>query len=103
MMAEPPWLAAEPTARAKLTAIMAAVRRCHEECGNRQSHPTGPHMTTSMAEVFIGQLLIRAAASERERIRELAERMGAGYYDLSGGGIHPATYAPFADLLREES
>jgi hypothetical protein len=61
MTPEPEWLAAEPTAQRKVTAIMAAVRRCYAECPiGDPSEATGPHITTTMAEVFIGQLLIIA-------------------------------------------
>lgn len=48
--------------------------------------------------------LIRA--SEREACAQMAEQMGAGYYTreaILSGGIHPSSYEPFADLLREES
>jgi hypothetical protein len=72
-MAEPDWLAAEPTDRAKLTAIIAALRRCYAECGGHGHAPGSPHITTTMAELFIGQIMItadeRIRASERERIR----------------------------------
>src|SRR6202035_5452170 len=95
MTPEPDWLAAEPSARAKLTAIMAAVRRCYAECTEPQlTPPTGPHLSTVMAELFIGQLLMVAARdgdlnlagacmegvrAERERIAELAVGLHATY------------------------
>jgi hypothetical protein len=100
---EPDWLAAEPTAQRKLTAIMAAVRRCYAECWpplrQRTVEPTGPHLSTTMAEVFLGQLLMQAAADEREACAELATERGARYGSVGGSSIDSL---PFADLLRAE-
>jgi len=59
MMTEPEWLAAEPTDRAKLTAIMSAVRRCFAECSEPRLKPTGPHMSAAIAELLIGQMMMR--------------------------------------------
>ena len=77
MMAEPEWLAEIPSARAKLTAIMAAVRRCLAECRTDPEKRTGPHMTMAMAELFIGQLLMaaedRIPADERFVVLERPE------------------------------
>ena len=53
----PDWLAGEMTDHERLRKILAAVHRCyleHPECG---TVPTGPHMTISMAEQFIAQML----------------------------------------------
>lgn len=97
MMDEPEWLAAEPTDRAKLTAIIGAVRRCYAECPGSGAPATGPHMTTTMAELFIGQMMItadqRIRASERERIRVLSDGVAAAYAPITGG------LAPFSELL----
>ena len=78
MMAEPDWLAEIPSARAKLTAIMAAVSRCYAECPlGSPDDQTGPHITTTMAELFIGQLLMaaedRVPADERFVVLERPE------------------------------
>lgn len=54
----PDWLAGETSDRERLRKIMAAVHRCyieHPEGGGMV--PTGPHMTISMAENFIAQML----------------------------------------------
>lgn len=64
-IAEPGWLAAESTDRAKLTAIMTAIRRCYAECP-ADAHPSGPHISTSMAELFIGRMLREAAAEDEQ-------------------------------------
>jgi hypothetical protein len=65
---EPDWLAAQATDLAKLRAIMGAVRRCYAECPVDPNERTGPHMTTSMAEEFIAQLMTAEVAStNRER------------------------------------
>ncbi len=53
----PDWLAGEMTDRDRLALIMAAVRRCYAEHSGGGMVPTGPHMTTSMAEEFIAQML----------------------------------------------
>lgn len=67
-MAEPDWLAAQATDLAKLRAIMGAVRRCYAECPVDPKERTGPHMTTSMAEEFIAQIMTAEVAStNRER------------------------------------
>lgn len=68
-MAEPDWLAAKATDPAKLRAIMGAVHRCHMECPSAATEDrTGPHITTSMAEVFIAQMMeAETASTARER------------------------------------
>lgn len=86
ILPEPDWLAAEPTARAKLAAIMAAVRRCHSQCGCPldETAPDGPHLTTTMAELFIGQLMMTAEsvavianAHRAEGLRQFAADLDA--------------------------
>lgn len=129
MIAEPDWLAAEPSARAKLTAIMAAVR-AHYTVSGPPSDCGRPRITPAVAEVLIGQLLIVAAGdgdltlagaymegvrAERQRIADLAREVGARYDETkpcSCGRTRPdgspcvelvRPGVPFADLLREES
>ena len=53
----PDWLAGEMTDRERLRKIMAAVHRCYMEHPEGGMVPTGPHMTTDMAEIFISQML----------------------------------------------
>lgn len=106
-IAEPGWLAAEPTDRAKLTAIMAAIRRCYAECP-ADAHPSGPHISTSMAELFIGRMLMEAAAAEREHIRQLAIESDAYYtrrpaHDDGGLEYIQECDVPFADLLAADT
>jgi hypothetical protein len=79
MMAEPDWLAAEPTAQRKVTAIFAAVRRYYA-ASRTPSERGQPCLGLTTAELFIGQLLLKAAADEREACAQLAEQMGAGCY-----------------------
>ncbi len=54
----PHWLASETSDRERLRKIMAAVNRCYmEHQPGRQESPSGPHMTISMAEEFIAQMM----------------------------------------------
>jgi hypothetical protein len=53
----PDWLATEKTDRDRLAKILAAVHRCYMEHPEGGQVPTGPHMTISMAENFIAQML----------------------------------------------
>ncbi len=54
----PDWLADAETDRKRLSKIMAAVHRCYmEHEPGRQEPPSGPHMTISMAEQFIADML----------------------------------------------
>ncbi len=57
MLTLPDWLAGEMTSQERLHKILAAVHRCYMEHEDGGQVPTGPHMTISMAEVFIGQML----------------------------------------------
>lgn len=95
MMAEPEWLAAEPTDRAKLTAIMAALRRCYAECGGHGQAGDSPHITTAMAEMFIGQMMITAEARITSAVVETA---AAGDF---GDAIRSATDDVMARRLAE--
>jgi hypothetical protein len=53
----PDWLT-DMTDRERLRKIMAAVHRCFVECEpGRRVPPSGPHMTMTMAEQFIAQML----------------------------------------------
>lgn len=103
MMAEPEWLAAEPSDRAKLTAIVAALRRCYAECPGSGAPATGPHMTTTMAELFIGQMMItadeRIRASEREQIRPLVAEWRADAKRMEHS--HPSACANFRDAAND--
>jgi hypothetical protein len=58
---EPDWLAAEPTARAKLTAIFAAVRRYYA-ASRTPSERGQPCLGLTTAELFIGQMMTKASA-----------------------------------------
>ena len=62
-LAWPSWLE-DLTDRERLGAIMAAVRRCYEEHPPGGMVPTGPHLTTSMAEQFIGRMLRPTPAAD---------------------------------------
>lgn len=53
----PDWLADAETDRVRLSKIMAAVHRCYMEHPEGGMVPSGPHMTVSMAEEFIAQML----------------------------------------------
>jgi hypothetical protein len=53
----PEWLASETSDRERLRKIMAAVHRCYMEHPEGGIVPTGPHMTISMAENFIAQMI----------------------------------------------
>ena len=53
----PGWLAGETSDRERLRKIMAAVHRCYMEHPEGGMVPSGPHMTISMAEQFIAQML----------------------------------------------
>lgn len=98
MIPEPDWLAEVDGEQAKLAEIMGAVARCHLECPAGGGTYTGPHLTTSMAGVFLGQMLTRARSAEREACAVLAERVDA----RSPAGDHaPAmSFQSFANLLR---
>jgi hypothetical protein len=69
----PEWLTGM-TDRERLSKIMMAVHRCYmEHEPGRQEPPSGPHMTISMAEQFIAQLLPGgqdAQPSDEDRIRD---------------------------------
>jgi hypothetical protein len=61
----PGWLAGIPD-RERLRKIMAAVHRCYmEHEPGRQDPPSGPHMTISMAEEFIAQMLPGHTSQDR--------------------------------------
>jgi acetone carboxylase gamma subunit len=53
----PEWLAGAVTSQERLQKILAAVHRCYMEHDDPAQVPTGPHMTISMAENFIRQML----------------------------------------------
>lgn len=53
----PEWLAGDLTDQERLRKIMAAVHRCYMEHESHGQVPSGPHMTISMAENFIRQML----------------------------------------------
>jgi len=53
----PDWLADAGTKRERLRLIMAAVRRCYMEHPEGGMVPGGQHMTISMAEEFIAQMI----------------------------------------------
>jgi hypothetical protein len=94
-MAEPDWLAGQATDLAKLRAIMAAVHRCFMECPTGDGEPTGPHITTGMAEIFIGQMLDRAV---KETSRAAAVMAAAGDF---GDAVRAATEEVMTARLAE--
>lgn len=53
----PDWLAAETSPQDRLHAILTAVARCYNEHPDGGMVPTGPHMTITMAETYIAQML----------------------------------------------
>ena len=53
----PEWLKGDLTNEERLSKIMAAVHRCYMEHENHDQVPSGPHMTISVAENFIRQML----------------------------------------------
>jgi hypothetical protein len=106
---EPDWLATEPTARAKLAAIMAAVRRYHLVCAAPGDPLRDARMSITMAELFIGQLLLRAAADERERIAGVIEpghlRKLADWFDTDDWfktTMFPETWPERADEVQQD-
>jgi uncharacterized tellurite resistance protein B-like protein len=78
---------------------MGAVARCYAECSEPRLEPAGPHISTAMAEIFLAQIMAgadaRIRASERERIRQLAQQRLA----LLGPEDFCEAAATLADIL----
>lgn len=69
-MEEPEWLAAEHNPRKKVTLIFDAVVRCvvtHHAPEVLDALPCGPHMTATMAEHFVQQILDDVEANVYDR------------------------------------
>lgn len=65
----PDWLAGAETNRERLRLIMAAVHRCYTEHEpGREEPPSGPHMTISMAEEFIAEMIEPGDEERRRRL-----------------------------------
>ena len=100
MTPEPDWLAAEPTARAKVSAIMAAVRRCYRVCSAPgDPERDGPHLSTTMAEVFIGQLMADDTARRNREMEAVFADMD-DLLDACGLGRGARPYSPH-EVMRQ--
>ena len=77
----PDWLADAETDRERLRLIMAAVHRCYMEHPEGGMVPTGPHMTISMAEEFIAQMIEPGSADGGAREADLPPSFHEDQYE----------------------